>query len=159
MNCNVCYQSCYSPVLIRSIPTSSHATNQLSNPQHANYHTIKPNTLSEERGKKKKKKKQWLKKLAIFGLIVAKLCLLLKLIQAGLILKLTLIGLGILIVSVAKLVILIKQGHKKTIYYENSHHDHHYENEDVWEHDHGHWDRSLDGQKLAYSGQLGPNSQ
>lgn len=93
-----------------------------------------------------------MKKFIIFGLIIGKLCLLLKLLQTGLLLKLTLIGLGILIVSIAKLLIVIKQGHKKTIYYENSHHDHHYENEDGWEHDHGHWDRSLDGQKLAYSG-------
>lgn len=93
-----------------------------------------------------------MKKLIIIGLIIAKLCLLLKLVHTALLLKLALVSVGILGVSVAKLVIQIKQGSKKTIFYENSHHDHHYENEDVW--DHEHWGRSLTGQKLAYSNSL-----
>lgn len=86
---------------------------------------------------------------------MAILYLLLKLAQTGLLLKLSLLSLAILGVSVAKLVLLIKQGHKKTIYYENSHHDHHYDHEDVWGHEHDeHWDRSLRGQNLAYSSYL-----
>lgn len=71
--------------------------------------------------------------------------------HTGLLLKLALLGVGILGVSIAKLIILIKQGHKKAIYYENSHHDHHYENEDIWEHEHDHWGRSFYGQNIAYS--------
>lgn len=95
-----------------------------------------------------------MKKLIIFGIIIAKLCLLLKLVHTALLFKLSLLGVGILGVSVAKLIILIKQGNKKTIYYENSHHDHHYENEDIWEHEHDHWGRSISGQKLAYFNSL-----
>lgn len=67
--------------------------------------------------------------------------------------KLALLGIGILGVNVAKLVILLKHGKSKTIYYENSHHDHHYDHEhewDIWGDSHR---RSYDGQNLAYSKQ------
>ncbi|CAH2010851.1 unnamed protein product [Acanthoscelides obtectus] len=110
----------------------------------------------EARGKKKKQKKQQylhkLKLLAIGGIIAAKLCLLLKLAQTALLLKLVLIGLGIFAVNVAKLLALWKAAKQKTIYYENSHHDHHYDHEDVWGQE-DHWDRGGDAQDLAYAGQ------
>lgn len=67
-------------------------------------------------------------------------------------------ALGILGVSVAKLVIQLKQGKAKNIFYENSHHDHHYDHEhdyggydDIWE-EHPGKRRSTNAQKLAYSG-------
>ncbi|KAG5892182.1 hypothetical protein JTB14_026420 [Gonioctena quinquepunctata] len=118
-------------------------------------YAIKPCTVSEERGKKKKKKKKKIKYFILFAVITAKLCLLAKLLQTALLFKLALLGIGILGVSVAKLVILVKHGKQKTIYYENSHHDHHYDHEeDAWEHDDHHgWGRSF-AQNLAYVKQI-----
>lgn len=115
---------------------------------------IKHNTLSEERGKKKKKKQklQYLKHAIICAVIAAKLGLLLGLLQTGLLLKLAALSVAILGVSIAKLFVMIKNGKQKTIYYENSHHDHHYEHDDIWHGDHDHWKRSF-SQDLAYAGQ------
>nr|CAI5821080.1 unnamed protein product [Callosobruchus analis] len=119
---------------------------------------LHPDNISEEaRGKKKKKKREILHKLkllAIGAIIAAKLCLLLKLAQTALLLKLVLIGLGIFAVNVAKLIALWKAAKQKTIYYENSHHDHHYDHDhdDIWGHD-DHWDREADAQNLAYANQ------
>lgn len=96
-----------------------------------------------------------MKVFLICAVIASKLGLLLGLLQTALLLKLALLSVGILGVSVAKLVILVKNGKPKTIYYENSHHDHHYEHDDVWhgDHDHDHhWRRSFP-QNLAYSSQ------
>ncbi|XP_072399326.1 uncharacterized protein [Diabrotica undecimpunctata] len=107
--------------------------------------------IGEARKKKKKKKKR--KFLAIFLAVVAKLGLLVKLLQAGLLFKLALTTLAILGVSVAKLIFLVKHGKQKTIYYENSHHDHHYEHDDIYEHDDHHgWGRSANA--MAYSKQI-----
>nr|XP_023011750.1 uncharacterized protein LOC111502029 isoform X3 [Leptinotarsa decemlineata] len=109
----------------------------------------------EERGKKKKKKRlQKLKFFLILSVIAKKIGLLANLLQTALLFKLALLGIGLLGVSVAKLVILVKQGKQKTIYYENSHHDHHYEHEDDWEHDDHHgWGRNF-AQNLAYAKQI-----
>lgn len=90
------------------------------------------------------------------ALVFAKLCLLLKLAQTGLLLKLALLGIGIFAVNTLKLLAIWKAAKQKTIYYENSHHDHHYEHDDIWDgyedHHHG-WDRKEDGQGLAYRSQ------
>lgn len=108
--------------------------------------------ISEARKKKKKKKKK--RFFAIFLAVVAKLGLLVKLLQTGLLLKLAITAGLILAVSVAKFLYLIKHGKQKTIYYENSHHDHHYDHDDVYEHDDHHgWGRSAAGQ-IAYSKQI-----
>lgn len=88
----------------------------------------------------------------ICAALATKLGLLLGLLQTALLLKLALLSVGILGVSVAKLVVLVKNGKPKTIYYENSHHDHHYEHDDIWHDDHKHWRRSF-SQNLAYSAQ------
>ncbi|KAJ8923956.1 hypothetical protein NQ315_006732 [Exocentrus adspersus] len=108
--------------------------------------------FEEERGKKKKKHQheKHMKYFFICALIASKLGLLLGLLQTALLLKLALLGIGILGVSIAKLVVLVKNGKHKTIYYENSHHDHHYEHDDALHDDHEHWRRSFP-QNLAYS--------
>uniref|UniRef100_A0A6P7GB25 Uncharacterized protein LOC114337676 n=1 Tax=Diabrotica virgifera virgifera TaxID=50390 RepID=A0A6P7GB25_DIAVI len=111
--------------------------------------------IGEARKKKKKKKRKF---LAIFLAVVAKLGLLVKLLQAGLLLKLALTTVAILGVSVAKLIFLVKHGKQKTIYYENSHHDHHYEHDDIYEQDDHHhgWGRSANA--MAYSKQIPKSS-